>query len=781
MSLSNRMQKLKHRLEVVEMETPGKWYFINDTILCDDSIISEPLVVRKALAYQYIAKNLPAYIKDDELIVGNPNQNSVGTGAILPKYATDEELRIAAEYRMDQTSLMGHHPADWNKLLQNGLTGVKQEIRNAICQKSLSADTDPETFNLYRAMIISLDAVEVFAKRHAEVALKMAITEKDALRKKELLQIAEVCDCVSRRKPETFWEALQLYWFTYCILSSGGEFIPLANLDRYLHPFYALDFENKILEQGMAKDLMASFLVKCNERIIRNTKLTENHKTRGNFSSGVPKEIVAQEKIAHIDRFISTWKENEDINSDDNYNFGQDANVWLMNVILGGRNADGTDATNDVSYMILEIMHEMGLLMPTLSVRMHRGSSEKLYRQIALMLRHGRGEPAIYYDESIIPGFLENGVSLEEACNYSNDGCWETLIPGKSHFTLTELHSLQCLEWTLMRGESLREVKNGIDTGDPCKFSDFESLYQAFLKQIKHDALSRLKFKLDTLNLAYMIAPDPLLSSLMDDCILRGKDITQNGNRYILHMYTLTGLANTVDSLAVIKSLVYEKKQISLEVLIDAIRNDWKGYEALRALAINQVPKFGNDDDYVDQIAVRFLKDFEIIMKDLEASQNLIHLPISIGTFQNYSVYGRFTGASADGRESGGALASNYSPSFGRDINGPTAVMRSATKADLLHYYCGSPVDLSIQSSYFEGEIGLQRLIGLIKGFGELGGQILTITSTSVEELREAQKNPERYSNLIVRLGGLSAYFVSISPAQQENIIRRFEKGSYRT
>jgi formate C-acetyltransferase len=273
-----------------------------------------------------------------------------------------------------------------------------------------------------------------------------------------------------------------------------------------------------------------------------------------------------------------------------------------------------------------------------------------------------------------------------------------------------------------------------------------------------------------------MIAPDPLMSSIMDDCVPKGRDISQDGARYVFHQLLATGLSATVDSLMVVKELVYGKGLVTLTELRDILLADWKGHDKLRATAVNNVPKFGNDIDEVDDIAVRLLDDFANYVTEWNDKHTGINFVSGIGTFENYAALGRDVSATPDGRHTGDAVAPNYSPMPGVDLNGPTAAIKSVVKADLLRYYSGSPLDLSINSREVEGEAGIVRLSGLIKSFCELGGQILTITSTNVEDLEDAKIHPERHKSLRIRMGGLSAYFIAMSPVQQDNIIKRFRR-----
>lgn len=782
MALSKRMEKLKKRLFEIEFNDPGIWHFKNTNILEEwPEIINESLVVRKGYAQKYIGEKLPAIIKDDELIVGNPNQNSVGWGTVIPIYYTDEEGEQASRYQLNEASVWGHHPPDWGKILNLGTKGVKEQILNELRNQIKNDIPDKMILDEYKAMLVSLEGLEAFGKRHARVALDLAYECQDKERKEELLTIYKNCSHVPMNPARNFYEAVQSYWFTYCMINSGGEYVPLGRMDQYIYPFYKADLEAGLITKQEAKDILASFLVKCNERVIQNTKLAENHYNFGLFSQGIiPKEDNMSSGTNQTGGYAVrslTWQEDESINSDANFNYGQSGNDWLMNCIVAGQYADGSDATTDISYMFVEIMHEMALIMPTLAVRIHRNTPDEFINKVAQVLRYGQGEPIIYNDDAIIPGFEALGIPLEIARDYSNDGCWETLIQGKSHFSYAHVLNIRCIEWVLNRGISQHnKEKEGLDTGALENFKTFEDFYNAYLQQSNYYIDHQCDTRLENYGLSYMIAPDPLMSSITDDCVAKGSDISQDGARYVFHQLLVTGFSAAVDSLMVIKKLIYEDKRFTLTELRDILNNNWAGYEDLQAEIINKIPKYGNDIDEVDNIAIKVLDDFADYVSRRNEKDGRIFFVSGIGTFENYAALGRDIGATPDGRIKGDALAPNFSPTPGVDINGPTATIKSATKSDLLRYYSGTPLDLAINSRDVEGEAGIRRLASLIKSFCKLKGQILTITSTNVADLMDAKINPEKHKSLRVRMGGLSAYFISMSPVQQDNIIKRFSR-----
>lgn len=632
-----------------------------------------------------------------------------------------------------------------------------------------------------RAMLIALDGLEVFGRRCGEAALNAALQCSDAQRRQELLRIYKICQHVPCNPAAGFYEAVQSFWLTYCMVNSGGEFVPFGRLDQYLWPFYDADIRAGVLSREEAADILASLLVKCNERIVQNTHLAENHYNFGLFSQGQLPTIQMQEsgtnQTGGYESRALTWQPDEDINSDANFNYGQSGNDWLMNCIVGGVKPDGTDATNELPYLVVELMHELSLLMPTLGARVHKGTPEAFIQLLGRVLQHGQGEPIIYNDDAIIPGFVDLKVPLEDARDYSNDGCWETLVQGKSHFSYAHVMNLRCIEWVLFRGVSSHNGKQeGLDTGDPREFKDFEAFYAAYCRQVNHYIDLQCRRRLENFGLSYMIAPDPLMSSIMHDCIQKGRDISQDGARYIFHQILVTGFSCTVDSLVAIKKLVFEERSVTMDQMIEAVRCNWVGFERLRARIQNKLPRYGNDDDYADEIAIRVLRDFEAHVAQWNERGERILFPCGVGTFENYAVLGRDIGATPDGRRRGEQLAPNYSPTPGADVSGPTAVIHSATKPALMKYYSGTPLDLSVNAREVAGEAGAERLASLIRAFCSLGGQIMTITSTSVEELEDAKRNPDAHRGLRIRMGGLSAYFIAMSPVQQDNVIKRFAR-----
>lgn len=758
--MGRRIERIKNRV-FEEFTQKKEWWGLDATILTSEEVAAEPLVVRKALATAYVLNNMPIFIRDDELIVGNQLMGAIELGRTFPRYATEEELAAAEKEGFNEESVWGHHPANYENLLKKGLCGYRAEVQKKKTEAEQAGDSEKVAF--YRASEICLDALRDFALRYADLARDMAEREEDEIRKGELLEITRICTVVPEKPADSFHEALQSFWIFYSAIQSCLEYVPAGRADQYFYPYYKKDIEAGVLTQEFAEDLVCSYLAKFSDRVQQNKEHWEKHTTAGNFASGGTDLSTVEMETFYFDD-----------TEDQRIGEGQGVNTWLMNVILGGVDRAGNDATNDLTYLILNCWAELELISPTMSVRLHKGAPAKLYELCARILRDGSGEPALYNDECIIEGLVNLGIPVEEARDYSNDGCWEVLIPGKTDHSFAHIEVLRLLEYTLFRGKSLlRDRLEGIDVGDPCAFKSFDELYQAFLKQIDYRMDQLVEKKISYYGKVCSIAPDPMFSTFLDDCIEKGKDCTDGGARYIFHAPVVTGVSNCVDSLAVIKKLVFEEKTVAMDDLLRAIQANFEGYEPLRQMCMNRVPKFGNDDDYVDALADDLLNQIVQMLKVYQEKYPWIYFPLAIGTFERYGHFGSVCAASADGRLAREPVAANFSPSVGCDLSGPTAALLSVSKPNLLPFVTGAPLDIQINSNEVAGEAGIERMVALVRSFMDLGGLIFTITGISEQAMREAQKNPDKYRSLRVRLGGFSAYFIALSETMQEDMIKR--------
>ena len=758
-----RAEKIKKRLFEVEFVTKKQWWGRDETILTNEEIKKEPLVVRKAFGIEYVMRNMPAEIKPDELVVGIATMASTGLGYEFPDYALPEEKEEALKSCFTYKSVWGHHPGDYEKLLRIGVKGLRAEIYEKLKEESKKTDCDKEKLIYYRSMIISLNSLVDLAFRYAQLTLEEAAKADDPVRRAELIEISEICNKVPENPATTLHEALQSILFMMCALQSTLEIVPLGRVDQYLYPYYRHDIDKGILTKEQAEELIVSWLAKFSERVQTNPEFFEaDHETALDQSDGGDPENYGGSFAMENDK---------------GYNFGTSANHFLLNMILGGQKADGTDATNELTYLLLEQWSFLEAIVPVCSVRLHKNAPKELYDVCARILRNGSGEPALYNDEVVIPGLVDVGIPIEDARCYSNDGCWETLIPGKTNFGFEYVNILQILEHALHHGRSLvREKKEAEDLGNPEECITFEEFYQNFFLKLIRSRMefvlhTKLRFRSDR----YKIAPSPLLSCIIDGCIENGRDLSNDGARYNLYPLMLTGFANCIDSLVVLKKLIYEEKAISMHEIIDATEKNFEGYEALQQFVKNRAPKFGNDDSIADEMAVRVMDDCAKLLDDVKANMDTEDLLTGLGvaTFETYMSIGYNLGASPDGRMLHESISSNLSPALGVDKNGPTAVIKSVTKPDLIKYFNGCPLDMHINSNEAGGEEGIRRIVALIESFMELGGVILTLTGVNEKDMIAAQKEPEKYANLRVRMGGLSAYFIALPKEHQDTLIRK--------
>jgi pyruvate-formate lyase len=757
----DRLSLIKKRL-FKDYYDKKEWWGDELSIFDDDpSLAEKPLVVRKAIAIQKVCREMPIGLKDHELIVGLPAMASVGFGHMLPRYETDKEADAAAEVCLNRKSVWGHHNPYYPKILEKGLGGIIDEARS---YKAKLGVEDGPSKDWYEAVIIALLSAEILQERYSKLCEYHAGEAETQERKKELLEIAKICRKVPMQPAESFHEALQSVWLVHTILHSTLNYTSIGRVDQYLWPFYKNDMDNGIITKQYARELLGSFLVKFNERVQLNNDHIENHFTFGDWSQGGDPDL----ETTHLR-----------MSNDMDYTFGQSSNHWLQNCILSGLTPDGKDATNELSYLVIELANELEIIDPLLSVRLHKNSPEKLVRAAAKELAKGGAQPTIFNDDVVIPGMMKwLGIPKEDALDYSNDGCWETIPQGRTEFGYGHIEVLLSLESLMNRGRSLLNDKEiGPDSGAPSDFKTFDEFYEAYKQQVRYRIDIALENKLNYYDEVHKIAPIPFLSGLMEDCLKNGRDITQRGARYSFYTLLVTGFSHTVDSLAVVKKVVYEEKMVSMEKLIDILQNNWEGSERLRQYCLNRVPKYGNDDDYTDGIGKDFLTFFCDYVDEWNKKIEWLTVVSSIGTFENYPRFGYVCGASADGRFAQGPISSNYSPSVGRDTSGPTAVIRSATKFDLSRVSDGCPVDMKISFGGESDEKKYDILEDFIRSFIALGGNILTITTVSVDTLKAAQKQPEQYASLRVRLGGLTAYFVQLAKPQQEEYIKRTEHG----
>ncbi len=752
-----RLERIKQRL-FKEYYQKKSWWGDDLSIFDDDpGLAAKPLVVRKALAVQKVCREMAIEVKDDELVVGICTMSSVGFGHTFPRYETDVEAEAAAQVSLNRKSVWGHHNPYYQKILEKGIGAIIQEAREL---KAKLPSAEVAARDWYDAVALSLQGAEILATRYAKLCDYLAGEAPSAERAAELREIARICRKVPLQPAGSFQEALQSVWLVHAILQSTLDYTSIGRVDQYLYPYYRRDLDAGRLTLSQAREMLGSFLVKFNERVQLDNSHIEDHFTFGDWSQGGDPNL----ETTHLK-----------MANDMAYTYGQSQNHWLQNCIVGGLTPDGRDGTNALTHLVIELINELELIDPLVSLRLHKDSPQAIVDTAAKWLAKGGAQPTIFNDDVVIPGMVKHlGIPVEDARDYSNDGCWETLPYGRTEFSYGHIEVLLSLESTLNRGRSLLNGNHiGPDSGELSRFKSFAELFAAFKEQVRSRIDAAVENKLRYYDEVHKIAPDPFLSGLLEDCLRKGKDLTQRGARYRLYAPLVTGFSHCVDSLAAIKKVVYEEKMVGLEKLVEALRTDWQGEERLRQYCLNRVPKYGNDDDYVDSIGVELLEFFCGYFDQWNRKVDWITVATGIGTFENYPRFGDICGASADGRRAQAPIASNYSASFGLDKNGPTAVIKSATKFDLQRLNDGCPIDLRMN---FGGD-GAPVLKDFIRSFIRLGGNILTISKVSTETLIAAQKEPEKHASLRVRLGGLTAYFVQLCETQQNEFIRRTEHG----
>ena len=632
----------------------------------------------------------------------------------------------------------GHTALD-DKIYGKGLVDFKQDIRKSM--ENVDYLNDPNAYGRMeelKAMEITADALIQYAERHAEKAKELLRKEKNAKRKKELKKIADVCSRVPAHAPRDFWEVLQHYWFVHLgvitELNPWDAFNP-GRLDQHIFPFYKKGLADGSLTKESAKELLQLFWIKFNNQ------------------PAPPKVGVTAEESNTYNDFA------------------------LIN--LGGVKADGMDAVNELSYLILDVIEEMRIPQPSSMVQISKKTPDGFLKRALKIIKTGFGQPSVFNTDVIILELLRQGKTIEDARSGGASGCVETGAFGKESYILTGYFNLvKVLEITLNNGVDPRTGdKIGLETGDQCAFGSFEELLAAFRQQLDYFVDVKIKGNNVIERLYAEILPVPFLSLLISDCIVKGKDYNDGGARYNTNYIQGVGLGTVTDSLTAMKYQVYDEKQVTINELFDALRVDFKGYESLRQRLLNKTPKYGNDDDYADSV---MRSVFEAYFGAIDGRPNtkggkyrINLLPTTVHVY-----FGKMVGATADGRKACEPLSEGVSPVQGADRKGPTAVVKSVSKID--HARTGGTLlNQKFAPELLEDAVGLDKLASLIRTYFRLDGHHIQFNVVNAETLREAQKHPEKYGDLLVRVAGYSDYFVNLSTELQNEIIKRTEHKSF--
>lgn len=735
-----------------------------------------PVIIRKAMAEKRKLESAPCGIWRGQIFAGcfTLREEKLVNTYDLPEFAYPEEQAKGEKYGFGIYSMFGHISPDYKRLLNLGTAGIRKRIESrlsALEAEKIISGCDcrnlEKTRDFLTAAAISLEGLENFAANHAAMLFEKAEVCEDGAWKKELLRCAEALLWVPKHPARSFFEACQSSWLLHLALQLTDNYLALGRPDQYLYPFLKKDLEEGRLSLAEAQEMTDCYMLKFNER------------SQDNEVAAEMMDLELRQK-----KFNEQWEERKlyDIGHQ-RYNVRDtvDAiNHWNQNVIVGGVIPDtGEDASNILTVMIIESFRRLRMTNPVLSVRLGRQTPAYLKRQIAVTLKTGGGLPALYNDEAIIGGYTHFGVDLKEARDYANNGCWECLLPGKTDFYFTKLNALKCMEWVLNHGRCHIDQKQEVpDQGPVEDIRDYEELYRRVLKNFRIVMESSAKHMVETQHLRSIVAPVPLLSAFLEGPIEKGRDMTQMGARFILGGIIAEGISHTIDSLTAIKKVVFEEKYCTLKEVADAIDRNFKGCESLRC-RLASCPKYGANQAEADAVGMRLTRDYSKMMEEIDRKYPEMKFLPGIGTFSWYIAVGNGTGASADGRYAGEAVASNFSPSAGAMTRGITGALLSFSKMNLDVLPLGSPLDLGLSGQYVKGEAGTARMIGLIDTFLELGGNLLTISVADAELLKEAQAQPEQYKDLRVRMGGWSAYFTMLSREQQEHHIKKAESGFF--
>ncbi|MFX0099032.1 MAG: pyruvate formate lyase family protein [Candidatus Hodarchaeota archaeon] len=707
----------------------------------DEGFWKEPLIIRRGTFFKNVIEgHLPVKILDDELIVGSYFNTA------LSKCLTQSETRVWKKLEKkwlksashvnfngigNAGAVPGHLIPNYPKVLEFGFEGLKEQY-----ESMLEESPDQAKKDFLRALVICCKAAGKFASRYADEASRLMAITKDMKRKQELESINSTCKQVPWKPATTFREALQSLWFTHMLVMTAesypGPGLSPGRIDQYLYPFYKNDLEAGVMTRKEAKELLQCFWIKTN----------------------------------YAYDFQGRVGTNQGINS----GFGQ-------LITLSGKGPRGEDLTNDLTWLILEVIEEMNMLEPKPNIRVHKNTPDELFTRICEIVSKAQGSPfLINFDENSIRGLEWEGLPKDKLWNYAPVGCLENTLQGceRAGTVDVNVNIPKVIELVLFNGRDINDKKLGKKTGNPTRFSNFKEFYQA----VKTQLIYLLDEMIHSANIADEIRarfePTPYLSVLIDGCAENGKDITAGGAQYNFITVEGIGLATCIDSLAAIRELVYTSKLIEISELIQAIKDNFEGHEKLRQLLINKAPKFGNDIQEVDELG-RDLSQFwnEYVFQKKSPSTGRQYRAGYL-SWNYWITYADSTAATPDGRRKGMFLSNALCPVNGVDKKGPTSIIKSVGNLGIHTAPNGGSHTLALNPSILKDPEHLDKLKALIKGYNEVGGTCLQLNIVDAGTLRKAQQHPDEYKNLLVRVTGYNAYFTQIGKAIQEEIIARF-------
>ena len=785
--MNTRIQRLR-KLSVETEPSLSIERALHETAFYKEHYGKHATPVLRALNFLDHCRKKTIYIGEDELIVGErgPRPRAVSTFPELTCHSVEDfqvlNTREQQRYTISQEDIdtyarevipywkgrttreriFSHVPDEWRaayeaglftefmeqraaghtaldgKIYRRGMLDFKGQIEEAI--EGLDFLNDPDAadkLEQLRAMAISCDAVIVFAERHADLADQMAVQQADPERAEELRTIAETCRRVPAHKPRTFREAIQMYWFVHLgtiTELNGWDAMNPGHFDQHLAPFYEAEAAAGNLTREQAKELLCCFWIKVNNQ-------------------------PAPPKVGITARESGTYND-------------------FTNINIGGITPEGHDGVSEVSYIMLEVIEELHILQPGSSVHVSEKTPDEFLQAACKVIRQGHGYPSVFNPDVYMQELLRQGKSPRDAREGGCSGCIEVGAFGKEAFLLTGyLNVPKVLEVTLNNGiDPVSGNQVGIRTGNPREFTRYSELYEAFLKQLNFivDTKIRVSNYIDRMFARY--APAPFLSVVIEDCISKGRDYYNGGPRYNTNYIQCTGLGTVTDSLSVLKKHVFEEQNFSMDRILDAVAKNFEGEEFLRQTVLNRTPFFGNDNDEADEIAQRVYADlFAAIDGKPNTRGECFHLNMLSTTCHIY--FGKVMGAPPNGRFAGKSISDGTSPSHGADTHGPSAVVHSLTKLD--HTLSGGTLlNQRFLPSLLRREKDIVKLGQLIRTYFKLGGHHIQFNIVDTATLKAAQKCPEDYKDLLVRMAGYSDYFNDMNADLQQEIIERTENES---
>ena len=740
--------------------------------------------VQRAMNYKYIMENKLLYLGDDELIVGErgPEPKATPTYPEITvhslkdleilhnrkkvSFKSDTKTRKAYEEiimpfwsgKNNRDKIMTYLGDDWkaayaagvftefqeqrapghtvagDKIYKKGMLDILQDVK--IAKEKIDFFNDSKALDKLeelKAMEISVEGILIYAKRYASLLKSKAESEKNILRKQELEKMAIICENIPANAPKTFHEALQTYWFVHLSviteLNPWDSFNP-GRLDQHLYPFYKKELEAQTLAKEEARELLQAFWIKFN-----------NHPSPPKIG------VTALESNTYTD-------------------------FALINI--GGLKADGSNAVNELSYLILDVIEEMRILQPSSMVQLSKKNPDRFIKRTLEITKTGFGQPSIFNADSIIQEMLAQGKNIEDARNGGASGCIETGAFGKEAYFLTGYFNLtKILELTLNNGfDPLTKKQIGLKTGSLDSFKSFSDLKNAYKKQLNHFINIKIKGNNIIESVIAQNLPAPFLSLIIDDCITNATDYNAGGARYNTSYIQGVGLGTLTDSFTAIKYHVFDKKTITLQKFKEAIDTNFENSGEFRHQLVNETPKYGNDNEYADE-QVKFIFDtFHHAVDGKPTPRGGVHR-INLLPTTSHVYFGSVLQATPDGRKAGLPISEGISPVQGADRNGPTAVLNSAAKIDQLKTG-GTLLNQRFAPDFFE-DGGINKLSSLIRSYFRMDGHHIQFNVVDSQTLLDAQKHPENYTDLIVRVAGYSDYFNDLAIDLQNEIIKRTE------